>query len=161
MIEINHVTNDDWGGEQRVHTKTSSTLLVDRYDARALLDEFSLHQLSTGIKDADNATGVESVSVNCHSSSSFEEDGSREEVKARNFARYEGLENYLPTKSNTTKVGGENMTRRDSGSDNNHINQPREEIILPEKEKLFRMSEEQSKGFPSGIQLVSIGISSV
>lgn len=156
LIEINRGTNDDWDGEQSVPTETSSALLVDRYDARALLDEFSLRQLSAGINDVDIDTGVDSVSVNRRASSPFEEDGSREEVKARNFVRYEGLDEdpsaFMRTKSNdSSKDGGENLTRRESGSDDNRINH----IHFPEEENPFQLSDEQSRGVPSGIQLVS------
>jgi hypothetical protein len=161
LIEINRGTNDDWGGEQSVPTTTSSALLVDRYDARALLDEFSLRQLSAGINDAGIDTGVDSVSVNRRALPS-EEDGSREEMKARNFVRYEGLDEdpsaFMRTQSNdSSKDGGENLTRRESGSGDNRINQ----IHFPEEENPFQLSEEQSRGVPSGIQLVSSKSSSV
>jgi hypothetical protein len=144
LIEINRSTNDDWGGEQRVPTETSSALLVDRYDARALMDEFSLRQFSAGINDADIDTCVDSVLVNRRAPLPFEEDGSREEVEARNFVRYEGLEEdpsaFMSAKSNDlAKDRGEN----------------------PEAENPFQLSEEQSRGVPSGIQLVSSKSSSV
>jgi hypothetical protein len=151
LIEINRGTNDDWGGEQR-----APALLVDRYDARALLDEFSLRRLSAGRNGAEFSSGVDSVSVNRRASLPFEEDGSIEEVKARNFARYEGLEEHpsalMSTKSNdTAKDGEENLTRRESGSCDKCINQ----INLPEKEHPFQLSEKQSREVPSGIHLVS------
>ena len=162
LIEINPGTNNNWGGEKRKPKETSSALLVDRYDARALLDEFSLRKFSAGINDAEIDTGVFSVSVNRSASLPFEEDGSREEVKARNFVRYEGLEEdpsaFVSTKSNdSSKDVGENLTRSESGSGDNRINQ----IYFPEEEHPFQLSEEQSRGVPSGIQLVSSKSSSV
>jgi hypothetical protein len=138
LIEINLGADDGSGVERRVNSKTSSKLLIDRYDARGLLDEFSLSQLSTGI---------DLVSVNNRAySSSFDEDVSGEEANARNIVRYEGLNDFMGTKSNDMSKDGErNLTIIDSGSlDSNH-----------EKENPFQLSEEQSKGIPSGIQLVS------
>jgi hypothetical protein len=64
----------------------------------------------------------------------------------------------MRTQSNdSSKDGGENLTRRESGSGDNRINQ----IHFPEEENPFQLSEEQSRGVPSGIQLVSSKSSSV
>ncbi len=156
LIEINTRENDGGGVEQRVQSNKRSNLLIDRYDARGLLDEFSLRQLSVSRRGLGLISGIDSVSVNCRAySSSFDEDVSGEE-KARNIVRYEGLDKYpsavICTKSNNTaKDGGENLNRINSSYlDTYH-----------EKEKPFQLSEELSKGLPSNVQLVSVKHSSM
>jgi len=135
----------------------SPSLRVDRYDARTLLDGMSLQQLVFN-KHHNINIDVGIVSSE-HASQPLDEEGSIEEVAARNFERYGMLTEYSSCflKSNA-KDGEEKLASRKSslGNDDCAIAATQTKTNLPDdKEKPFELSEKQLQGMPSDITLVS------
>ena len=117
------------------HDTSSSKLLVDRYDARTLLDEMSLQQLCNRHPSQKAAQPV------------IEEEGSE---ASRNFERYGMLPEYSSCflKGSTYEKSADGVDKVDSDD-----RVSAHETI--EKEAPFQLREEQLKGLPPGIILVS------
>lgn len=166
----NNNNDDGYYDAPSVKTETCSlsSVLVDRYDARTLLDEVSLQQLSNRHTDVDIDKGIYAADV----SQTFEEEGSKEQVSARNFARYGSLAEYsscfTKDKQNTDRKTDEDEMKLDckksspdnddeyGGTENTETRITSENTNMQEeKEEPFQPSEEQLKGFPLGIALVS------
>mmetsp|Transcript_21682 Transcript_21682/g.52397 ORF Transcript_21682/g.52397 Transcript_21682/m.52397 type:complete len:256 (-) Transcript_21682:1239-2006(-) len=152
---------EDDGSSNSADCTSPSTLRVDRHDARTLLDEMSLQQVC-GRRSGDIDAGIDASSSE-HASQPFYEEGSKEEVEAKNFERYGSLAEYsqLFLKSTTScdpKLGEEKASCKKLfwGSDG-HTNetQAEAESRSQDKEKDFELGEDQLKGMPSGILLVS------
>ena len=163
--------NDDDGyydddTPSQTETCSSSSVLVDRYDARTLLDDMSLQKLSNRHTDVDK--GIYAVSDHVPQTL-FEEEGTKEEIGTRNFARYGPLAEYSSCFTKDTqkmdKKTAEDESKLDckesspddddvcgSGTDKTETENTN---MQEEKEQPFQPSEEQLKEFPSGIALVS------
>ena len=167
----NNNNDDGYYDAPSVKTETCSlsSVLVDRYDARTLLDEVSLQQLSNRHTDVDIDKGIYAADVS--QTYDFEE-GSKEQVSARNFARYGSLAEYsscfTKDKQNTDRKTDEDEMKLDckkpspdnddeyGGTENTETRITSENTNMQEEtEEPFRPSEEQLKGFPLGIALVS------
>lgn len=135
----NNVSNswnsvDDKGG----------SLLVDRYDARALMDEFSLQQLCQQRVGASfNTDGViNKNSFSCFHRGKLEEEGSQVEIDQRNIARFGLLsDEYKACKSQ----GKPTVEKNDSQA----VSEDSKEL----NDELFEPTEEQRKTIPHDITL--------
>ena len=168
----NNNNDDGYYDAPSVKTETCSlsSVLVDRYDGRTLLDEVSLQQLSNRHTDVDIDQGIYAADVS--QTYDFEE-GSKEQVSARNFARYGSLAEYSSCFTKDTqntdiktdedemkldckKSSPDNDDECGSGTENTETRITSENTNMQEeKEEPFQPSEEQLKGFPLGIALVS------
>ena len=132
----NSNTNTSWNdGEDDVpgskvtllDDDNKSPLLVDRYDARTLLDDISLQQLSDTHSNID--TGIDASKCTSHP---FKEDGSQEEIKERNFIRYGLCSSYI--KHTLKKTAAEDNIAADKESD-----------TLDEEAKITKLQEQEEK----------------
>lgn len=120
-------------------------LLVDRHDARTLMDELSFQQLChQRLGPSFNADGViNNASSGCHHRGKLEEEGSREEIAQRNIERF----GMLPAEYHAcTSIGKanveENSKQRDSSGDNQEVN-----------DEPFEPTEEQRRSLPNDMVL--------
>ena len=166
LIEIGSSSNaNNWNDDQHqpqqsksdAPSSSSSPLLVDRYDARTLLDDISLQQFPNH-RHCYNANS-DAITSNCVTYSEqqqHDEDGSEEEqVKARNFIRYGSLAEYSPLKSDIDQyINGQSddLICNKSDSDNETETNLQQ---LEKEEELFQLSEDQLEGIPACITLVS------
>ena len=160
LIEIGSSSNaNNWNDDQHQQQQSSSSplLLVDRYDARTLLDDISLQQLPNH-RHCYNANS-DAITSNCVTYSEqqqHDEDGSEEEqVKARNFIRYGSLPEYSPLKSDIDQYINEqsdDLICNKSDSDNETETNLQQ---LEKEEEPFQLSEDQLEGIPACITLVS------
>ena len=138
-------------------SSSTSVLKVDRYDARALLDELSLQQLCSRRHNPAIDSGIIAGSSE-YVPQQLEEDGNEEEIEARNFERYGSLAEYSScflkgVPKGKAKDGAENTSTKESSGTTGSDGTADESTA--EKEKAFQLSEDQLKGVPTGIVLVS------
>ena len=167
LIAIGNTTNtsswnndgeDDVSGNNRLSddNKPVPSLLVDRYDARALLDDISLQQISDTDMHNNIDTGINAASSLKYTSQPFKEDGNQEEIEERNFIRYGSCSSYIKH-TLKTKAAPEDNTAADSKESN--FSDESKITKLKEQEKKdkepFKLSEEDSKKLPKDIPLVS------
>ena len=152
----NSNTNTSWNdGEDDVpgskvtllDDDNKSPLLVDRYDARTLLDVISLQQLSDTHSNID--TGIDASKCTSHP---FKEDGSQEEIKERNFIRYGLCSSYIKhtLKKKAAANSTESCTSNKTKIETNKLQEQEEK-----EEEPFQLSEEDLKKLPKDIPLVS------
>ena len=163
LIEIGSSSNaNNWNDDQHQQSSSSSPLLlVDRYDARTLLDDISLQKLSNHRHCFNANSDAITSNFNCVTYSEqqqqqHDEDGSEEEqVKARNFIRYGSLAEYSPLKSDIDQyINGQSddLICNKSDSDNETETNLQQ---LEKEEEIFQLSEDQLEGIPACITLVS------
>jgi hypothetical protein len=156
----NSNTNTSWNdGEDDVpgskvtllDDDNKSPLLVDRYDARTLLDDISLQQLSDTHSNID--TGIDASKCTSHP---FKEDGSQEEIKERNFIRYGSCSSYIKHTLKKKAAAEDNIaadSKESNSSDESKITKLQEQE--EKEEEPFQLSEEDLKKLPKDIPLVS------
>jgi len=139
-------------------TQCSSSLRIDRYDARLLLDEISLGQVLAS-NHHHNINIDDGILSSEYVSQPLQEEGNKEEVAARNFERYGMLAEFHPAFLKSEGGGAEEALhdRKPSlGSGDVSIAATQAKQNFPDdKEKPFELSEDQLRRFPSGITLVS------
>lgn len=120
-------------------------LLVDRHDARTLMDELSFQQLChQRLGPSFNADGViNKASSGCHQRGKFEEEGSRDEIDQRNFERFGMLPAEYEACTTIGKPDDDENGKQDgsSGGDQEVNDEP------------FEPTEEQRRGIPNGMIL--------
>ncbi len=125
--------------EQSLH------LLVDRHDARTLMDELSFQQLChQRLGPSFNSDGViNKSSTGCHYRGRFVEEGSQEETDQRNNERFGMLAEYQACNTIGKPDVEENGTQHDSSRDDQEVND----------EPLFEPTEKQRKSLPNDMIL--------
>jgi hypothetical protein len=153
QLSYNSVNSSSWkdeeGGGSHDTSKQPMHLLVDRYDARALMDELSLQQLCHRHMGASfNTDGViNKGSSSCLHRGELEEEGSREEIDQRNIERFGMLPPERQACTTTGKPGveekdGKAEQHHDESEDNKEIN-----------EEPFEPTEEQRSALPNDVVL--------
>lgn len=119
-------------------------LLVDRHDARTLMDELSFQQLChQRLGPSFNSDGViHKASSGCHRRCKFEEEGSREEIDQRNNERFGMRAEYQACTTIGKPDVEENGKQYDSSRDEQEVN-----------DGPFEPTEEQRKSLPNDMIL--------
>ena len=169
LIEIGNNTNtSSWNnndGEDDISGNTLSAddnkppLLVDKYDARTLLDDISLQQL-TDTHDMHNNidSGINAASSLKYTSHPFKEDGNQEEIEERNFIRYGSCSSYIKHTLKKKSAAEDNIaadSKESNSSDKSKMTKLQEQEEKEEEEP-FKLSEEDLIKLPKDIPLVSI-----
>lgn len=141
----------------------SSKVMVDRYDARTLLDEFSLWEavLHNRHTNMNIDVGIDATSSPGYASQPTDEVGSKEELAARNYERFGTLAEYSSCfLKGETDEGEEKLAfRKSSSTSDDHAdastqhaktNAPDDTEDMP-----FELSEKVLQGLPSDVPLVS------
>jgi len=149
QLYYNNVTSSSWNdaageideGDGGSHDtrKEPMHLLVDRHDARTLMDELSLQQLChQRLGPCFNTKGVIKASSECRHRGEVIEEASQEEIDQRNIERF-GMP-PVDHKSCTTggKIGGQGDTP---------------EGIQEINDEPFQPTEEQRRGIPTDVLL--------
>jgi len=169
LIAIGNTTNtsswnndgeDDVLGNNRLSddNKPVPPLLVDRYDARTLLDDISLQQLSDTHDMHNNIidTGINAASSFKCTSQPFKEDGDQEEIEERNFIRYGSCSSYIKHTLKKKAASEDNIAA--DGKESNSFDESKITKLKEQEEKdeePFKLSEEDLKKLPKDIPLVS------
>jgi hypothetical protein len=134
---------DEGDGSHRDTRKQPMHLLVDRYDARAMMDELSLQQLCHLRKrHIFNTDGV--INKSCLHRGELQEEGSREEIYQRNIERF----GMLPAESQPCTTVAKPDVEDKNGNTEHHDTDNKEINDGP-----FEPTEEQRNALPNGIIL--------
>mmetsp|Transcript_16524 Transcript_16524/g.27935 ORF Transcript_16524/g.27935 Transcript_16524/m.27935 type:complete len:352 (-) Transcript_16524:5-1060(-) len=139
--------NDEDDGGSHGTRKQSAHLLVDRRDARTLMDELSLQQLChKRLGPSFNTDGViNKDSSGCHHGGELEEEGSREEIDQRNSERF----GMLPAEWKAcTTIGKPDVEENDKAEHHDTCEDNKEIDDDP-----FEPTEEQRRGIPNDMIL--------
>ena len=152
---------------------SSSVTMVERHDARTLLDDMALEQFcNQRCAPVDINTGISTNTSQQHLSQQplFDDEGTEEEIAERNFVRYGGLISEYSScflrdkkKSADSKPSSRWGARLNSGSKMSSFNSEDGTSIAVQGdqsnsqggEEPFQLSEEQMKLLPPAIALVS------
>jgi len=144
-------------GNNRLSDDTKPLLLVDRYDARTLLDDISLQQISDTHDMHNNIdTGINAASSFKCTLQPMKEDGSQEEIEERNFIRYGSCSSYIKHTLKKKAAAEDNIAadgKESNSSDESKITKLKEQE--KKEEEPFQLSEEDVKNLPKDIPLVS------
>ena len=164
LIAIGNTTNtsswnndgeDDSGNNRLSDDNKLPPLLVDRYDARTLLDDISFQQISdTHDMHSNIDTGIDASKC---TSQPFTEDGHQEEIEERNFIRYGSCSSYIKYTLKKKATAEDNIiavSKERNSSDELKITKLQEQEEKKEEEP-FQLSEEDLKNLPKDILLVS------
>mmetsp|Transcript_1372 Transcript_1372/g.2200 ORF Transcript_1372/g.2200 Transcript_1372/m.2200 type:complete len:353 (+) Transcript_1372:154-1212(+) len=140
--------NDEDDGGSHGTRKQSAHLLVDRRDARTLMDELSLQQLChKRLGPSFNTDGVINRASGCHHGGELEleEEGSREEIDQRNVERF----GMLPAEWKACNTIGKPDVEENDKAEHHDTCEDNKEI----DDDPFEPTEEQRRGIPNDMIL--------
>ncbi|KAL7431562.1 hypothetical protein ACHAXM_002948 [Skeletonema potamos] len=139
---------DDGDTKRDTRKQPMHFLMVDRYDARALMDELSLQQLChRHMCTLFNADGViNKASSRCLHRSESEEEGSREEMDQRNIERF----GMLPAEYQSCTTSQPGVEEKDKKANEHHDTSENNKEINDEP---FELTEEQRYTLPHDVML--------
>ncbi|KAL7543989.1 hypothetical protein ACHAXR_013385 [Thalassiosira sp. AJA248-18] len=162
LIELRPDTKYNWydGDDNEPSSNNSasitSSLRVDRYDARTLLDEMALQQACS---NREHGMSIGAVSSQHDVSQPVDEEGDEEEAAARNYERYGGLAEYsscfLKTSSNDKPTDGEEKLacKKSSLGSDDCTDNAQTISNAQDEDQPIQLSEEQLQGLPPNIPL--------
>ena len=155
---INNDGEDGVSGNNRLSddNKPVPPLLVDRYDARTLLDDISLQQISDTHDMHNNIdTGINAASSFKCTSQPFKEDGNQEEIEERNFIRYGSCSSYIKHTLKKKAAAEDNIAADKECGTSNKTKITKLQEQEEKEEEPYQLSEEDLKKLPKDTPLVS------
>ena len=156
QLSYNDVTSNSWNndvdesdeddGGSHDKRKQPAHFLVDRHDARTLMDELSLQQLChKRVGPSFNTDGVINRASGCHHGGELEEEGSREEIDQRNSERF----GMLPAEWKACNTIGKPDVEENDKAEHHDTCEDNKEI----DDDPFEPTEEQRRGIPNDMIL--------